>query len=81
MLNLGSVYFVPMTLIHNHFSISKPSTIYCVLGVSCYGPVLFGTGPVTAYTNPVANPIYISGTDYYGQVPESILPVLVYIST
>jgi hypothetical protein len=53
MLNLDSVYFVPMTLIHNLFSISKPSTIYCVLGVSCYGPVLFGTGPVTAYTNPV----------------------------
>jgi hypothetical protein len=53
MLNLVSMNFVLMTLIHNHFSISNPSTIYCVLGVSCYGPVLFGTGPVTANTNPV----------------------------
>ena len=38
---------------NNHFSISKPSTIYCVLGELCYGPVLFGTGPVTTNTNPV----------------------------
>ena len=49
----------PSRLIHvydiiiNHFSISKPSTIYCVLVLLCYGPVYSNTGPVTANTNPV----------------------------
>ena len=48
-----------------HFSISKPSTIYCVLDVLCCGPVLFGTGPVTANTNPV--------TVYTCPVPTNIV--------
>ena len=65
MLKFDSIHYIIMTLIFNHFSISKPFTIHCVLGVLCYGPVLFGTGPVTTNTNP--------GTVYTCPVPTNIV--------
>ncbi len=77
------ILFYDRDINFNHFIIF--SIILTSLYVICLECDVFRTGTVRYWSGTTryysGNSIYISGTDYDSLVPDSILPVLVNIST